>query len=106
MKDELHTKQEMIPHSPHENLGRKKTSAKCVSQIHGRAHAAMTMKRFLPNFSIVIICHPPQQQTFFLIPKVKTALNLRIQDIKDTMDFKNLMQPPPRIPSVTVLFKF
>jgi len=44
MKDQLHTEQEMIPHIPHENLEKKKTSAKSVSQTHGRAHAAMTMK--------------------------------------------------------------
>lgn len=31
----------------------------------------------------------------FVFPKVKTALKLRIQDIKDIIDLKNLMQPPP-----------
>jgi hypothetical protein len=55
----------MMPHIPHEDLGKKKPSAKSVSHTHGWAHAAMTMKWFLSNFSMVIICHPPQQQIFF-----------------------------------------
>ena len=33
-KDHLHSKQEMIPHIPQEDLG-KKTSAKSVSQTQG-----------------------------------------------------------------------
>jgi hypothetical protein len=35
MKDQLHTKQEMMPHIPHEDLGKKKPSAKSVSHTHG-----------------------------------------------------------------------
>jgi hypothetical protein len=33
-------------------FGKKKITAKFISQTHGWAHAAMTMKWFLPNFSM------------------------------------------------------
>jgi hypothetical protein len=64
----------------------------------------MTMKWFLPNFSMGWSAIHLNSRLFSPIPKVKTALKLRIQGIKDIMDFENSMQPS-WIPSVTILFK-
>lgn len=85
--NQLHTKQEIIPQILHEDLEKKKTCVKSVPQTDGWAHSAITVKWFLQNCSMVVICHPPHsshlaQADFFLIPTAKIGLTLRIQEIR------------------------